>query len=221
MLQPQQRRSSVPWASLRRDYKSARHVRMDGTKKRIGSRPRCRERNARAARPRTARDRRNAGDRQVMRHESVLVVQGHRHTRACPRADQPVVNRSPEAVIVAETGPDDAGGGPSGPGRGLFGPGCPTGGPGGAGGGGSGVGGSGVGSGVGGSGVAVGGAGVAVGASVAVATGAVAVTSGRAVELADGALSLSPLHAMARAREGRPRGRIASSCPFEANKSVA
>jgi hypothetical protein len=107
-----------------------------------------------------------------------------------------VVNASPAAVIVAETGPDGAGGGLFGRGGGLFGVGCPTGGAA-AGGGGSGVGGSGVGSGVGGSGMAVGGSAVAVGATVAVVTG-VAVTSGRALELADGALSLSPLQATAR-----------------------
>ena len=102
-------------------------------------------------------------------------------------------------MIVVETGPAGAGGGLFGLGGGLFGPGWPTGGgPAGAGGGGSGVGGSGVGSGVGGSGVAVGGTGVAVGASVAVAT-VVAVDSGRAVALVDGALSLLPLQATAKA----------------------
>jgi hypothetical protein len=118
-----------------------------------------------------------------------------------------VVNASPDAVIVAETGPDGAGGGLLGPGGGLLGPGWTTGGAGGAGGGGSGVGGSGVGSGVGGSGVAVGGTGVAVGASVAVAAGVV-VDSDRGVELADEALSLSPLQATAKAVRRQAIGTI-------------
>jgi len=66
----------------------------------------------------------------------------------------------------------------------------------------------------------VGGTGVAVAAAVAVATGEL-VTSGRAVGLVDEALSLSPLHATARAAKRQEIGTSSFFISLEANKSVA